>query len=118
VPPRNTGRFDYLVGLVKTNVVRGTAIPIQLAVLFALVEWQAIPYLIANAVAIGFSGLYRYVLDARWTWGEWPQAGIPRRSLPGSPAAENPSIPESGSEGRELRSVAVRQTRVRSSLTG
>jgi putative flippase GtrA len=66
---RNTGRFDYLVGLVKTNVVRGTAIPIQLAVLFALVEWQAIPYLIANAVAIGFSGLYRYVLDARWTWG-------------------------------------------------
>ncbi|MCU4802055.1 GtrA family protein [Halobacteria archaeon HArc-gm2] len=66
---RNTGRVDYLTGLVKTNVVRGTAIPIQLAVLFVLVEWQAISYLFANAVAIGVSGLYRYVLDARWTWG-------------------------------------------------
>jgi len=38
-------------------------------VLFVLVEWQAISYLFANAVAIGVSGLYRYVLDARWTWG-------------------------------------------------
>ncbi|SFR87635.1 Putative flippase GtrA (transmembrane translocase of bactoprenol-linked glucose) [Halomicrobium zhouii] len=66
---RNTGRVDYLTGLVKTNVVRGTAIPIQLAVLFVLVEWQTLTYLVGNAVAIGVSGLYRYVLDARWTWG-------------------------------------------------
>lgn len=66
---RNTGRREYLVGLLKTNVVRGTAIPIQLAVLFALVEWGSVPYLPSNALAILVSGLYRYVLDARWTWG-------------------------------------------------
>jgi len=66
---QNTGMSEYLVGLVKTNVVRGTAIPIQLAVLFVLVEWRSVPYLLSNAVAIVVSGLYRFVLDARWTWG-------------------------------------------------
>ncbi|WP_226010935.1 GtrA family protein [Halomicrobium salinisoli] len=66
---QNTGRIEYLAGLAKTNVVRGTAIPIQLAVLFVLVDWRSIPYLAANAAAIAVSGLYRYVLDARWTWG-------------------------------------------------
>ncbi|MFC5135226.1 MULTISPECIES: GtrA family protein [Haloferacaceae] len=67
---RNTGRIDYFSGLLKTNLVRGTAIPIQLAILFALVEWIGLLYLVANAVAIFLSGLYRYVLDARWTWGD------------------------------------------------
>jgi putative flippase GtrA len=66
---RNTGRVEYLVGLVKTNVVRGTAIPIQLGILFVLVEWNGFVYLVANAVAILFSGIYRYILDRRWTWG-------------------------------------------------
>jgi len=66
---RNTGRREYLEGLVKTNLVRGTAIPIQLGVLYALVEWGEVMYLIANAVAIFLSGLYRFVLDRRWTWG-------------------------------------------------
>lgn len=66
---QNTGVRGYLVGLGKTNVVRGTAIPIQLGVLYGLVEFQAITYLLANAVAIVVSGLYRYVLDATWTWG-------------------------------------------------
>ena len=66
---QNTGRLEYLSGLAKTNVVRGTAIPIQLAVLFAFVEWVSLPYLYANAIAIGISGLYRFVLDLRWTWG-------------------------------------------------
>jgi putative flippase GtrA len=66
---RNTGTVDFLVGLLKTNVIRGSAIPIQVGVLFALVEWRALPYLLANAFAILVSGLYRYVLDARWTWG-------------------------------------------------
>ena len=94
----NTGAVDYLVGLLKTNVVRGTAIPIQLGILYALVEsgtleplvasgwteplmtsgaleplvasiWPIEP-LVANAVAILVSGLYRYVLDAKWTWGQ------------------------------------------------
>ncbi|MFW5950302.1 MAG: GtrA family protein, partial [archaeon] len=41
---RNTGWVEYIVGLVKTNVVRGTAIPIQLAILFALVEWGGLVY--------------------------------------------------------------------------
>ena len=66
---QNTGVAGYVVGLLKTNLVRGTAIPIQLVVLYLLVEWQQIPYLVANAVAIVVSGLYRYVLDVRWTWG-------------------------------------------------
>jgi len=67
---QNTGTADYLVGLVKTNLIRGSAIPLQVGVLFALVEWRALPYLFANAFAILVSGLYRYVLDARWTWGQ------------------------------------------------
>lgn len=66
---QNTGLDEYFAGLLKTNVVRGTAIPIQLAILFLLVDWQSVPYLPANAVAIALSGIYRYVLDARWTWG-------------------------------------------------
>ncbi|TQQ83536.1 GtrA family protein [Halonotius terrestris] len=66
---QNTGRTDYLVGLLKTNIVRGTAIPLQLAVLYAFVEWVGLLYLVANAIAIFVSGIYRYVLDARWTWG-------------------------------------------------
>lgn len=66
---RHTGRVAYLTGLAKTNVVRGTAIPIQLAVLYLLVDAAAVLYLVANAVGIGVSGIYRYVLDARWTWG-------------------------------------------------
>lgn len=67
---QNTGTVEYLVGLLKTNLVRGTAIPIQLGVLFVLVEWRSVMYLLANAVAIVISGIYRYVLDARWTWGQ------------------------------------------------
>ncbi|UIP00981.1 GtrA family protein [Halobaculum sp. CBA1158] len=54
-----------VVGLLKTNLVRGTAIPIQLVVLYLLVDWQQIPYLVANAVAIVVSGLFGYVLDGR-----------------------------------------------------
>ena len=65
----NTGTVDFMAGLLKTNVVRGTAIPIQLAVLFVLVEWREVSYLISNAIAIVISGLYRYLLDAKWTWG-------------------------------------------------
>lgn len=64
---KNTGR-EYLAGLAKTNLVRGSAIPIQLGVLYGLVTWPEIAYLIANVIAIAISGVYRYVLDARWTW--------------------------------------------------
>ncbi|MDR5657229.1 GtrA family protein [Halodesulfurarchaeum sp. HSR-GB] len=67
---KNTGRREYYAGLVKTNLVRGSAIPLQLGVLFVLVEFAAIPYLLANAVAILVSGVYRFYLDARWTWGQ------------------------------------------------
>lgn len=65
---RNTGWSEYVSGLLRTNLVRGSAIPIQLAVLYGLVTWPEIPYLGANGVAIVVSGVYRYVLDARWTW--------------------------------------------------
>lgn len=63
-----TGR-EYLAGLLRTNLVRGTAIPIQLAVLWALVSLVGVFYLLANVLAIGISGLYRYALDVSWTWG-------------------------------------------------
>lgn len=66
---QNTGRVEYIVGLLKTNIVRGTAIPLQLAILYAFVEWLGLVYLAGNAVAILLSGLYRYVLDVTWTWG-------------------------------------------------
>jgi putative flippase GtrA len=65
---RNATRSDYLAGLLKTNVVRGTAIPIQLGILYVLVNSGDILYLVANAVAIAISGVYRFVLDSRWTW--------------------------------------------------
>lgn len=65
---RKTERWAYVYGLMKTNIVRGSAIPIQLFVLYLLVDLGSLQYLIANALAIGATGLYRYVLDARWTW--------------------------------------------------
>lgn len=67
---RNVGRSEFITGLVKTNLVRGTAIPIQLGILFALVAWASVPYLPANAVAILLSGIYRYAFDVSWTWGQ------------------------------------------------
>jgi len=66
---RNTGRRAFAVGLAKTNLVRGSAIPIQLAVLWLFVDVAGLFYIVANALAIGISGIYRYVLDALWTWG-------------------------------------------------
>lgn len=66
---RNTGPVAFLTGLAKTNVVRGSAIPIQLVVLFVLVEFRQVPYLLSNGAAILLSGIYRFILDARWTWG-------------------------------------------------
>ena len=62
-------RGSLLSGLVRTNVVRGSAIPIQTGLLFAFVQFGGFAYLIANGIAIFVSGIYRYVLDARWTWG-------------------------------------------------
>ncbi|MWG33061.1 GtrA family protein [Halomarina oriensis] len=76
----NDSRRAFLRGLVTTNVVRGSAIPLQLGVLYALVEWVGplsplaewagpLWVLVANGVAILVSGVYRYVLDSRFTWG-------------------------------------------------
>ena len=65
---RYTDRSDYFVGLLRTNVVRGTAIPIQVGLLWAFVNWAGLVYLLANGFAIFISGLYRYYLDSRWTW--------------------------------------------------
>ncbi|QKY17810.1 GtrA family protein [Halorubrum sp. CBA1229] len=66
---QNTGTTEYLSGLLKTNLVRGTAIPIQLGVLYALVEWGGVMYLVSNGFAIFLSGIYRFALDSLWTWG-------------------------------------------------
>ncbi|MDT3436302.1 GtrA family protein [Haloarcula sp. 1CSR25-25] len=60
---------EYMVGMGKTNLVRGTAIPLQLGLLYAFVTWGGVPYLVANGGAIVITGVYRYALDAHWTWG-------------------------------------------------
>jgi len=65
---QHTSRFQYLVGLVRTNIVRGTAIPLQVGLLYAFVTWGGLMYLIGNGIAIFLSGIYRYYLDSRWTW--------------------------------------------------
>jgi putative flippase GtrA len=65
---RHDGWREYGQGLVRTNVVRGSAIPIQVGVLYALVSAATVPYLAANGIGIVVSGIYRYVLDSRWTW--------------------------------------------------
>lgn len=67
---RHTTGRGYLRGLAKTNLVRGSAIPIQVGVLAALVAGLDVMYLVANAVGIGVSGVYRYLLDRKWTW-DW-----------------------------------------------
>lgn len=66
---RHTTLREYAAGLVRTNLVRGTAIPIQLGVLWGLVAGFDVLYLVANLLAIGVSGLYRFVFDNVWTWG-------------------------------------------------
>lgn len=67
-PSRHRTLRSYVGGLVRTNVVRGTAIPIQTALLYAFVQWGGLGYLVANLIAIAISGVYRYYLDSRWTW--------------------------------------------------
>ena len=91
---RKTDRRAYAYGLLKTSLVRGSAIPLQLGLLYgfrqllqleaaraALMDQYAfvmalsgVPVadqivLLANLFAIPISGLYRYIFDARWTWG-------------------------------------------------
>src|SRR6056297_1333959 len=60
---RHSSMREYMVGLGKTNLVRGTAIPLQLGILYVLLTLSTAEYLIGNAVAIGVTGLYRYALD-------------------------------------------------------
>ncbi|AUG47999.1 polysaccharide biosynthesis protein GtrA [Haloarcula taiwanensis] len=60
---------EYMLGMGKTNLVRGTAIPLQLGLLYAFVTWGGVTYLIGNGGAIVITGVYRYALDAHWTWG-------------------------------------------------
>lgn len=65
---QHTSRREYLIGLGKTNLVRGTAVPLQLGLLYVLVTMGTAGVLVGNAVAIAVTGLYRYALDASWTW--------------------------------------------------
>lgn len=67
-PSRHRTLKTYLVGMLRTNLVRGTAIPIQTGILFVLVRWGNVAVLVANLGAIAISGVYRYYLDSRWTW--------------------------------------------------
>ena len=65
---RHSSAREYAIGLGKTNLVRGTAIPLQLGILYVLVTMGTAEYLIGNAVAVSVTGLYRYALDSAWTW--------------------------------------------------
>ena len=59
---------ERLRGLVKTNLVRGTSIPLQVGVLFLITQVLGVFYLVANIGAMLVAGAYRYVLDSRWVW--------------------------------------------------
>jgi len=67
-PSQHTDRRSNVEGLLKTNLVRGSAIPIQTGLLYVLADWIGLMYLVANLGAIFISGFYRYALDSRWTW--------------------------------------------------
>ncbi|MDY7083169.1 MAG: GtrA family protein [Halobacteria archaeon] len=57
-----------LGGLVRTNLVRGTSIPLQVSILYVFVNFGGIYFVFANVGAMVISGVYRYILDSRWTW--------------------------------------------------
>jgi putative flippase GtrA len=67
-PSQHTDLWATFEGLLKTNVVRGSAIPIQTGLLYLFADWVGLMYLVANLGAIFLSGFYRYALDSRWTW--------------------------------------------------
>lgn len=66
---RHRNLREQLAGLARTNVVRASAAPLQLGLLYGLVSRLSLTYLVANAAAIVVAGTYRYVLESRWTWG-------------------------------------------------
>jgi len=68
-PASHSDLRSYARGLLKTNAVRGTAIPIQTGLLWLLATRAGLGYIVANLGAIFVSGFYRYYLDSRWTWG-------------------------------------------------
>jgi putative flippase GtrA len=70
---RPNGGGTFFSGLLRTNLVRGSAIPLQTGLLYLLVAHGDVGYLAANLCAIVPSGLYRYALDARWTWRTPPE---------------------------------------------
>ena len=59
---------EYLVGMGKTNLVRGTAMLLQIGVFQALLTLTMDESVVAMGVAILLTAPYRYVLDASWTW--------------------------------------------------
>lgn len=67
-PSQHMDVWSNFEGLLKTNVVRGSAIPIQTGLLYLFADWLGLMYLVANLGAIFISGFYRYALDSRWTW--------------------------------------------------
>jgi putative flippase GtrA len=70
---RPSGGDTFFSGLIRTNLVRGSAIPLQTGLLYLFVTYGELGYLVANLCAIVPSGLYRYALDARWTWRVPPE---------------------------------------------
>ncbi|MFB6284434.1 MAG: GtrA family protein [Halobacteria archaeon] len=64
----HTNWRDKISGLMKTNLIRGTSIPLQVGLLFIVSHSLGIFYIFANICAMGVAGVYRYVLDSRWTW--------------------------------------------------
>jgi putative flippase GtrA len=65
---QHVSRREYAVGMGKTNLVRGTAMVIQIGVFQALLTLTMADSVVAMAAAILLTAPYRYVLDASWTW--------------------------------------------------
>lgn len=69
---RDNSGAEYIRGLARTGVVRGSAIPLQMGLLYALVSQAGLGILLSNLVAILLCGIYRFVFDSAWTWQESP----------------------------------------------
>ena len=55
--------------LAKFNLVSLGGLAITVSILYALVQWFALHYLIANLFAIGVATMWNFLVNSVWTWG-------------------------------------------------
>ncbi len=55
--------------LLKFNLVSLGGLAITVVVLYALVQYLALHYLVANLLAIGVATIWNFLVNSLWTWG-------------------------------------------------